>query len=125
MESTLQKTTALILGLGSLMFLVAAFLPYSRIFAESDTGKKLAIIMEMKKMWTIGQVLFGLGAVITVIALGILSYGYRDIAGAQWSHLGVLLMFAGASIRPRREESTSTSPSLAANTSASRGLMVT
>jgi hypothetical protein len=50
METTLQKTTVLILRLGSLMFLVAAFLPYSRIFAEPDTGKKLAIIMEMKKM---------------------------------------------------------------------------
>ena len=54
MEFTFQKTTALILGLGSPLFLVAAFLPYSRVFAEPDTGKKLAIIMEMKKMWTIG-----------------------------------------------------------------------
>ena len=33
---------------------------------------------------------------LTVIALGFLSYGFRDIVGAWWSHLGVLLMFAGA-----------------------------
>ena len=96
MESALQKTTALVLGLGSLLFLVAAFLPYSRIFAEPDTEKKLAIIMEMKKMWTIGQVLFGLGAVVTVIGLGLLSYRFRDLSVARWSHLGVLLMLIGS-----------------------------
>ena len=41
MEFTFQKTTALILGLGSPLFLVAAFLPYSRVFAEADTEKNV------------------------------------------------------------------------------------
>ena len=96
MEATLQRTTAIVLGMGSLMFLVAAFLPYSRVFAEPDAGKKLAIIMEMKGMWTIGQVLFGLGAVVTVVGLGLLSYGFRDVAMVRWAYLGVGMMFVGS-----------------------------
>jgi hypothetical protein len=95
MGTAFQKTTALLLAFGSLLFLVAAFLPYSRVFVEPDPEKKLAIIMEMKKMWAIGQVFFGLGAMVTVIALGFQSYGFRDIAFARWSHLGILLMFIG------------------------------
>jgi hypothetical protein len=96
METTLQKSTAIVLGLGSLMFLVAAFLPYSKVFAEPDPEKKLTIILEMKRMWTIGQVLFGLGAVVTVVGLGMLSYGFRDITVARWAYLGVALMFVGS-----------------------------
>ena len=95
MGTDYQKTTALLLAFGSLLFVVAAFLPYSRVFAEPDPEKKLAIIMEMKKMWAIGQVFFGLGAMVTVIALGLQSYGFRDIAFAGWSHLGILLMLIG------------------------------
>jgi hypothetical protein len=96
MEPAFQRTTALILGLGSLLFLIAAFLPYSRVFAEPDAGKKLAVIMEMKKMWTIGQVLFGLGAVLTVLGLGFLTYGFRDLSMARWAYFGVGLMFLGS-----------------------------
>ena len=96
MESAFQKTTALILGLGSLFFLVAAFLPYARVFAEPDAGKKLSIIMDMKKMWTIGQVLFGLGAVVAILGLGFLSYGLRDLTIAGWAYFGVGLMFIGS-----------------------------
>ena len=96
MESSLQRTVAVLLGMGSLLFLVAAFLPYSRVFTESAVEKRLDIILEMRKMWNIGQFLFGLGAVVTVLALGIQSYGFRQIAFARWSHLGVLLMAVGA-----------------------------
>lgn len=96
MEHSLQKTTALLLGLGSILFLVAAFLPYSRVFVEPVAEKKLEIITSMKKMWNIGQVLFGLGSMVTVAALGLQSYGFREIPGVRWSHLGVTLMFLGA-----------------------------
>ena len=96
METTLQKSTTIILGLGSLMFLVAAFLPVSRVFAEPDAGKKLAIILEMRRMWTIGQVLFGLGAMVTVLGLGLLSYGFRDIPAVRWAYLGTGVMFIGS-----------------------------
>lgn len=39
----------------------------------------------MKKMWAIGQVQFGMGAILKVIALGFQSCGFRDIVCARWS----------------------------------------
>ena len=96
METSVQKINALLLGLGSLLFLVAAFLPYSRVFVEPVAEKRLEIMLGMRKMWNIGQLMFGIGSVLTVFALGIQSYGFREIAFARWSYLGILLMAAGA-----------------------------
>lgn len=86
----------ILLGLGSLLFLVAAFLPYSRVFAEPSSEKKLAILTEMKTMWTIGSFLFGSGAVLAAIAFGIQSIGLKQVPGAALSYLGVILMLIGS-----------------------------
>jgi hypothetical protein len=98
MESSIQKSLSLLLAFGSLLFIIAAFLPVSRVFAEPDPDKKLSIIMDMRTMWTTGEVLFGLGSLVTVIALGLQSWGLRTINGAGWSHLGVVLMFTGMTL---------------------------
>jgi hypothetical protein len=98
MESSLQKPTSLLLALGSLLFIIAAFLPVSRVFAEPDPDKKLSIIMDLRTMWTTGQVLFGLGSLVTVVALGWQSWGLRTVNGAGWSHLGVILLFIGMTL---------------------------
>jgi hypothetical protein len=82
--------------LGSILFLVAAFLPVSRVYVEPLAEKKIEIITAMKRMWNTGQILFGSGSIVTVIALGILSYGFRDSPSAKWSYLGVSLMAVGA-----------------------------
>jgi len=96
MEPSLQRTVSILLGFGSLLFLIAAFLPYSKAFVEPDAEKKLEIILGMKKMWIFGHILFGLGSIITVVALGIQSYGFKEIPLSMWSHLGVFLMSVGA-----------------------------
>ena len=62
---------------------------------EPDPDRKLSIIRDKRMMWTTGQVLFGLGSLVTVIALGLQSWGLRTIEGAGWSHMGVILMFTG------------------------------
>lgn len=96
MNLSIQKNIAILLGIGSFLFLVAAFLPYSRVFAEPSPEKKLAIIMNMRKLWNIGQILFGLGAIITAVAFGFLSFGLREITGIVGSRIGFFLMLAGA-----------------------------
>jgi hypothetical protein len=40
-----MKNPPLVTGLGSVLFLVATFLPYSRVFAESSPDRKMDIIM--------------------------------------------------------------------------------
>lgn len=96
MEASLQKTTSVLLGLGSILFLIAAFLPYSRVFIEPDPDKKMTIITSMNRMWNVGHVFFSSGALLTVVALGILSYGFRNTKGVNWSYIGVALLFIGA-----------------------------
>jgi len=61
MEPSLQRTVSILLRFGSLLFLIAAFLPYSKAFVEPEAEKKLEIILGMKKMWIFGHILFGLG----------------------------------------------------------------
>jgi hypothetical protein len=41
MEATYQKFTAIIMGLGSMLFIMAAFLPYARVFGEPLPEKSL------------------------------------------------------------------------------------
>jgi len=96
MEASLQKTTSILLGLGSILFLIAAFLPYSRVFIESDPEKKLSIINSMPNLWNVGHVLFGSGAMLTAVALGLFSYGNRDLPGTTWAFAGVALILTGA-----------------------------
>lgn len=96
MEPSFQRSVSILLGFGSLLFLVAAFLPYSKAFVEPVAEKKLEIILGMKNMWIFGHILFGLGSIITVVALGIQSYGLKEIAYSMWSHLGVILLSLGA-----------------------------
>jgi hypothetical protein len=96
MEPSFQRSVSILLGFGSLLFLVAAFLPYSKVFVEPVAEKKLEIILRMKNMWIFGHILFGLGSIITVVAFGIQSYGLKEIANSMWSHLGVILMSLGA-----------------------------
>jgi hypothetical protein len=96
MEHSLLKSAAWVIGVGSLLFAVAAFLPYSRIFIEQDPVKRMAIIIEMKKMWNAGQVLFGLGAIVTVIGLAIFLFGFKEITARGLSWVSVIILGTGA-----------------------------
>ena len=59
-EYSLQKSISLLLAFGSLLFIIAAFLPVSRVFMEPDPDRKLSIIRDKRMMWTTGQVLLAL-----------------------------------------------------------------
>lgn len=96
METYVQKSLSLVLGVGSILFLIAAFLPYSKMFAESDPAKKMQIILDMHGMFNVAHVLFGLGSIITVIGLGLIIKHFKEIQGYNIAFAAVLLMFAGA-----------------------------
>jgi hypothetical protein len=96
MELLHAKTTGLILLLGSVLFMIAAFLPYSRIFAESDPTIRLEILDQQRKMWSFGQVLFALGSVITVFGLAYLYFRYRESIPGLWAWISILALLAGS-----------------------------
>lgn len=96
METTFLRSSALITSIGSLFFLIAAFLPYTKVFIEPDPHQKMYIINNMKNMWNIGNVLFGLGSLITVLGLGMISFGFKNTPNASFSLIGIILMAIGA-----------------------------
>lgn len=96
MQPSSLKTATFIIGIGSLLFLVAAFLPYSKVFVEHDPERRMAIITDMKRMWNIANIFFSLGAIITVIGLTLFLFGFKGIVNTRLSYLNIFLLSVGA-----------------------------
>ena len=96
MEILNNKISGLTLLVGSLLFLIAAFLPYSRIFGEPDPDVRLSILQQQAKMWSTGQVLFALGSVITVLGLAIFYLRFRESMPAFWAWLSIAIMLVAS-----------------------------
>lgn len=88
-----ERVAAIILLVGSVLFIIAAFMPVSQVFAEPSPAAKLEIRDSNRIAWTTSQVLFGLGASIAAIGLG-----FRCIPSAR--HAGSRLGLH----RPRRSD---------------------
>lgn len=89
---------AVIVILGSILFLIAAFSPAARVFAETDAGRKLEMILADRRAWTISQWLFALGALVT--AGGLLLVLLVDGAPfpSPWSYLAAVMLLVGAGL---------------------------
>ena len=66
---SIERISGIMLLLGSVIFLIAAFVPASWVFAERDPQKKIEMINTAPGAWRFAQFLFGLGATIAAIAL--------------------------------------------------------
>ena len=78
MEISLQKMSGSMIILGSVLFLIAAFLPISRVFPEPSAVRKLEIIRDAPNAWLVAQICFALGALVTVIGIALVAYRFRD-----------------------------------------------
>lgn len=58
-------------GVGSLVFLVAAFLPISRVYATPGAQAKRELIASSPSAWRISQALFAVGATMTAAGAGL------------------------------------------------------
>jgi hypothetical protein len=91
-----ERVAAIILLVGSVLFIIAAFMPVSRVFAEPSQAAKLEIIASNRRAWSASQVLFGLGASIAAIGLGFVAYHLRTTPGAVWAYIGLAAVILGA-----------------------------
>ena len=91
-----ERVTAIILLVGSVLFIIAAFMPISRVFVEPSPAAKLEIITTNRTVWTASQVLFGLGASIAAIGLGFVAHHLRGTPGAVWAYIGLAAVILGA-----------------------------
>lgn len=96
MEILNNRISGLTLLVGSLIFLIAAFLPYSRIFGEPDPDVRLSILQQQSKMWSTGQVFFALGSVITILGLALLYLRFRESMPALWTWLSIAIMLVAS-----------------------------
>ncbi|MDQ3910314.1 MAG: hypothetical protein M3305_00695 [Actinomycetota bacterium] len=91
-----ERFGATILLVGSVLFLIAASMPVSQVFAESSLAAKLEIITSNRTAWIASQLLFGLGASIATIGLGLVAYHLRGAPGGVWAHIGLAAVILGA-----------------------------
>jgi hypothetical protein len=91
-----MRTISLVICIGSVLFLVAALLPYSRVFAEPVAERKMEIITSMRGQWNVAQILFGLGSIVTVIGLGLMVMGFKETSLKSLAYTAIILMITGA-----------------------------
>lgn len=90
-----ERTIAILLLAGAIIFLVAAFTPISRVYAEPVPARKLAIIEDSLTEWILSQILFFIGAALTAVGLAGLSRLWRGRSGSSWRVLGLVAVLLG------------------------------
>ncbi len=97
MKISLQKMSALVIILGSVLFLIAAFLPISfRVFPEPSAVRKLEIIRDAPNAWLVTQIFFALGTMVTVIGIALVAYRFRDQSFVLLMQASVAVLLLGA-----------------------------
>jgi hypothetical protein len=73
---TVLKLCAILIAIGSILFLIAAFLPVSKVYALPTPEMKLAIINKSRQTWQISQILFFFGSLF--VALGVVIFAFSN-----------------------------------------------
>lgn len=69
-----DRTEAVVIIIGSVLFMAAAFSPISKVFGTPDPAEKLAIIQGAPTQWAVAQILFAVGSLVTAAGVGMLAY---------------------------------------------------
>lgn len=89
----MNKMTGIVIVIGSILFLIAAFMPITTVFVIK---RDVAIVQSRLVEWVASLILFGSGGVITVVGMGLLTLHLRGIhQGAGASSLGFAAMAVG------------------------------
>lgn len=95
-QITADKLSAVVTIVGSSLFLIAAFLPVSRVFVEPTPAGKLQIINASPNLWTAAQILFASGALLTVGGLALAAFLFRGQTLTWLAYASVALLLVGA-----------------------------
>jgi hypothetical protein len=68
-----ETLAGLLITLGSVVFILAALFPISRVFAERNPEVKLALVEDHLSTWRMAQFCFALGSALNVAGLAVLS----------------------------------------------------
>lgn len=81
---------------GSALFLVAAFLPISRVFGIESEKRRLKLIHDKRRAWVAAQALFAAGAVVTALGAALAAFALRERAPAAMVYLPPAFLLLGA-----------------------------
>jgi hypothetical protein len=92
----LIKISGLVTLASSILFLIAAFLPISRVYALSNATDKLAAIQKAPQAWVISQALFSIGALGVALGVGLAAFSLKDRQTTPWLFIAAALLAGGA-----------------------------
>jgi hypothetical protein len=91
----MNKLPAIVLIIGSVVFLIAAFMPISFVYAERDIQAQIARVQSSPIAWAISQVLFGLGGILVAIGLALFTLDQRSTKASFSEYLGLAMIAVG------------------------------
>ena len=95
----IQKIAAIVLIVGSILFQVAAFSPISlAFFTERNVARRMEIVLNDQRAWTVSQIFFALGAIVTAVGIGLAAYYLRKLPGSGLAYLGSAAILIGAAL---------------------------
>ena len=88
----MSKLAAIVLIIGSVLFLIAAFLPITAAFvAERDIAQLQSSPVE----WAVSNLVFAVGSILVVVALALFTLQLRDTSAAFPGYLGLAMIALG------------------------------
>jgi hypothetical protein len=93
---TFDRVSAITIIAGSVLFLVAAFSPVSRIFAMPDAAVRLEIIAGAPNQWLLAQLLFALGSIVTAVGIGLVAVRFSGQGFTIYLTTSAAVMAVGA-----------------------------
>lgn len=95
MDLVLQKISAIMIIGGAIIFFIGAAHPVSfRVFPEPSPARRLMHIQASPTAWTIAQILFGLGATLTVVAIALLARAFDGDSARRLVQASTVLLLA-------------------------------
>jgi hypothetical protein len=91
----MNKFPAIVVIIGSVMFLTAAFMPISFVYGERDVQTQIARVQDSPLAWVISLSLFALGSILVVAGLAWVTLYLRSISAAFASSLGLVMIAFG------------------------------
>jgi hypothetical protein len=95
MTTTLSKLSAIALIIGSVLFLSAAFMSISFVYAERDPHVQIARVQSSPTAWAISNLLFAVGSVLVVVGLALFTLQLHGTSAAFSGYLGLVMIALG------------------------------
>jgi hypothetical protein len=92
----MEKSAGIVLIIGSVLFLIAAFMPISmRVFSSGDPQKQIEYVQKVRTGWLVSCILFGAGSVVAVIGLALFAIYVQSVSENTIVKLIIFLATAG------------------------------